>query len=186
MFHPCTVCQQEFPFTADYFNLNKSSKFGIIFECKVCKKEGARRWRDRRHEHHLETKRQYREANREKVRESMRRSYRKHRLKYLEDKKRYVAENREKLRVHWRNMRALRMNAPGKHTEEEIHQLYEAQEGRCGYCGITLYDEYEVEHIRPLSRNGSNDIENLVCACIECNQSKHTSTFEEWKARRGW
>lgn len=201
MFHDCTICGTVHPFTAEYFSRSKGAKFGLHKACKVCLGAKHKVWRERNaeaqfeyhrqyyqanRERHLESKRQYREANREKVLESTRRTYRKRRGKYLQDKKRYVAENREKLRTHWRNMRALRMNAPGKHTEQEIEQLYEDQEGRCGYCGITLHGEYQVEHIRPLARGGSNDIDNLVCACVECNQTKHTSTFEEWKARRGW
>ena len=43
----------------------------------------------------------------------------------------------------------------------------------CQYCGkhppnIIL----EVDHIQPVSKNGSNNIENLITSCFDCNRGK--------------
>jgi 5-methylcytosine-specific restriction endonuclease McrA len=46
---------------------------------------------------------------------------------------------------------------------------------RCGYCGVSEADtgsELTVDHYRPRSANGSDDEDNLVYACIKCNQFK--------------
>jgi HNH endonuclease len=46
---------------------------------------------------------------------------------------------------------------------------------RCGYCGVSEGDtgsELTVDHYRPRSANSSDDEDNLVYACIKCNQFK--------------
>jgi hypothetical protein len=56
----------------------------------------------------------------------------------------------------------------------------------CTYCGVrggTL----EVDHIKPVSKGGTNDYENLTTACMPCNRSKRDKTvgeFNAWKAKR--
>jgi hypothetical protein len=43
----------------------------------------------------------------------------------------------------------------------------------CGYCGRSAPDVVlQVDHRTPVSLGGSDDIENLVTACVECNQGK--------------
>ena len=85
-----------------------------------------------------------------------------------------------------RNRRARVRAAEGTHTAEDIALLYQEQEGRCGYCGITLYDDYHVDHMIPIVRGGSNGPENLLVTCMLCNSSKCDKTPEEWEAVRGW
>lgn len=52
----------------------------------------------------------------------------------------------------------------------------------CAYCGDTDA-QLCADHVVPLSRGGTNDIENLVCACIPCNSSKSDRLLEEWRGR---
>lgn len=42
--------------------------------------------------------------------------------------------------------------------------------GRCLWCGATK--KLTVDHIRPLSRGGTNDVHNLQCLCVTCNKAK--------------
>lgn len=46
--------------------------------------------------------------------------------------------------------------------------------------------EYHVDHIIPLSRNGTNWPDNLALACQLCNLSKNNHLLHEWEAIRGW
>jgi 5-methylcytosine-specific restriction endonuclease McrA len=49
---------------------------------------------------------------------------------------------------------------------------------RCQYCGrsdVTL----TIDHVLPLSRGGEDTWENLVCACVHCNNTKGDRTPEE-------
>ena len=55
---------------------------------------------------------------------------------------------------------------------ESVRQRYRY---RCGYCGVSETDtggELTVDHFIPVSAGGDNDEDNLVYACIRCNQYK--------------
>lgn len=71
-------------------------------------------------------------------------------------------------------------------SSDLIADLMDEQCGLCGYCGIRLHGHYQIEHVLPLTRGGSNDIDNLLLTCPRCNTSKRDRTFSEWKAVRGW
>lgn len=45
---------------------------------------------------------------------------------------------------------------------------------RCTYCGATPSDSVllEVDHIHPVAEGGTNESDNLVTACFECNRGK--------------
>ncbi|MFP4255189.1 MAG: RNA-guided endonuclease IscB, partial [Halothece sp.] len=54
----------------------------------------------------------------------------------------------------------------------EVREYLLEKWGRqCAYCG-TNNTQLEIEHIKPRSKGGSNQISNLTLACHECNQSK--------------
>ena len=50
---------------------------------------------------------------------------------------------------------------------------------RCAYCGKEN-TPFEVEHIVPRSRGGSNRVSNLTIACHDCNQRKGSLTAAEF------
>lgn len=49
----------------------------------------------------------------------------------------------------------------------------------CQYCGDKT-GPFEADHVIPKSRGGLDIAENLVCACMRCNRSKHNKTPDEW------
>ena len=55
---------------------------------------------------------------------------------------------------------------------------------RCAYCGSTQAERYELDHIVPRSRGGSNRVSNLVVSCHDCNVQKGNASVEEFLARR--
>jgi 5-methylcytosine-specific restriction endonuclease McrA len=70
-------------------------------------------------------------------------------------------------------------------------KVFEKTGGNCFYCGKKLdYDISEVEelsrsgfhvdHVIPLSRGGTYEIDNLVPSCFRCNKEKGDKTPEEW------
>lgn len=55
----------------------------------------------------------------------------------------------------------------------------------CTYCGAGEDYVLHCDHIAPISRGGSNDIENLTTACEACNCSKRDKLPHEWRPNAG-
>lgn len=89
-----------------------------------------------------------------------------------------------------RNYKLRKRNATGSHTASDIAALYAEQEGRCAYCGVTVFwdivGDIHVDHIIPLARGGANDLSNLAIACADCNLSKSKKAPDEWQSIRQW
>lgn len=49
----------------------------------------------------------------------------------------------------------------------------------CRYCGDTE-GPFEVDHLHPVSRGGTDDPENLGVACGGCNRAKGPKLISEW------
>lgn len=51
---------------------------------------------------------------------------------------------------------------------------------KCTYCGRSANDGYvlHVDHIHPKSKGGTDDIENLTTACMECNLGKSDNILD--------
>jgi 5-methylcytosine-specific restriction endonuclease McrA len=77
--------------------------------------------------------------------------------------------------------RARRAAAEGSFTPEQWLRLVKAYGGRCAYCGEKA--PLVVEHVVPVSRGGTNYIENIVPACQPCNARKHRLTDGEFCTR---
>lgn len=64
---------------------------------------------------------------------------------------------------------------------DSLRKLILERDGHtCTYCKDTE-GPFEVDHIHPVSRGGTDDHDNLTCACRPCNQSKRAKTVEEWR-----
>ena len=57
--------------------------------------------------------------------------------------------------------------------------LLEKWNRKCAYCGVTN-TRLEIEHIKPLSKGGSNRVSNLAIACHSCNQAKSNQEIEQF------
>ncbi len=100
------------------------------------------------------------------------------------DRERYL-KNRLKRIVQQRNTQARRARAPGEISPGEWRRLLRAHKFRCFYCGIKLFPaNRSLDHKTPVSRGGSNTIDNVVPACRPCNNRKLRMTTEELLARK--
>lgn len=50
-------------------------------------------------------------------------------------------------------------------------QVFKRDKFTCQYCGRSGV-ELEVDHINPVANGGTNDIDNLITACKDCNRGK--------------
>ena len=70
-------------------------------------------------------------------------------------------------------------------THTDIETLREIQRNKCYYCGTSIDDCEQVDHLEPLVYGGSNGLSNIMLACPTCNRSKYTfSESEFWRRRR--
>lgn len=52
-------------------------------------------------------------------------------------------------------------------------EVLKRDEFACGYCGAAAPGVVlEVDHINPVAFGGTNDPDNLIAACVACNQGK--------------
>lgn len=79
--------------------------------------------------------------------------------------------------------RAQQRGSPTHFTLDDIRRFLVDQEGRCAYCLQNFGEDWHIEHVRPLSKGGSNGPENIVLACHDCNLNKGDKTPEEWTNR---
>lgn len=57
---------------------------------------------------------------------------------------------------------------------KERIEVYRKTEGHCYLCGEFVdFDSFEVEHNIPISKGGTNNLDNLYCSCVTCNAIKH-------------
>lgn len=74
-------------------------------------------------------------------------------------------------------------SAAGSHTRGEWESLLASYHGLCVYC---LTPTTSRDHVVPLTRGGTNDIDNIAPACPSCNSQKHRMPLLVWLAvRRG-
>lgn len=73
------------------------------------------------------------------------------------------------------------------YSDEKLNKYYDKAGGRCTHCGKTIrwkhYGDrskgkgWEVDHLIPKSRGGSNRDGNLAASCWGCNASKGASRW---------
>lgn len=108
--------------------------------------------------------------------------------------KKYRLANIEQARANSKasvaRRRARMKNVEGTYNRHDIERIFKDQEGRCVYCGITLfldipYDTH-ADHVIPIANGGTNWPDNIALTCQSCNLSKGDKLYEDWLAVRGW
>lgn len=64
----------------------------------------------------------------------------------------------------------------GKHTKAEWENCKMIHGHRCFYCG-KISNKLSKDHVIPVAFGGSNTIDNIVPACMDCNRRKGTKLY---------
>lgn len=212
----CPQCNRSLPYTKEYFRVCKREKHGLTHACRECLKvrdakyldktrdKNKQRSRDRyygkpelRKKYHddnlekiLQGKRDYRKANPDKVKKHKRDSQRRNRDSANIRNKRNRERHPDIMRMRSRVGAMKRRVKVGDFTRAELMDLYHEQNERCAYCGISIYwhipHDIHVDHIVPVTKGGTNELENLALTCADCNLSKHDLLLADWLLVRGW
>jgi len=71
-------------------------------------------------------------------------------------------------------------NIPKRTVKLNRKNLFARDKNSCQYCGKKFSTkELNIDHVLPKSRGGRETWENLVCACLKCNNRKSNRTPEE-------
>lgn len=84
----------------------------------------------------------------------------------------YKKNNKEIVKNHFHTRRARKNNSGGRFTKKEILEMFLSQENKCNICKCDISIKYHVDHIRPISKGGSNFISNIQLLCPPCNLRK--------------
>lgn len=152
-FRYCRTCEKAY--TIDEFTNDKSGENGKGYVCIYCNRKRANKW------------------NRIHPAQAQKRL----------DK--WKSLNPERAKAHGRKgsqkRRAHKRHVGGTYILADIEKQYDYQHGLCYWCSSPLKD-YQIDHVIPISRGGSNSPDNLVCACTKCNKRKFNKLpYVEWQ-----
>jgi len=129
-------------------------------------------WRKDNHERLLAYNREYNKNHTKK-----RKSY--------EERKKSIPDFAAKNHIYRQNRRCKRNGSIGTHSLEEWEDLKKSVAYCCVLCGRQepftdyWYPKLTEDHIIPISKGGSNSIENIQPLCLGCNLKKGVSVSSE-------
>lgn len=195
----CKVCQVNK--SESEFYKSTRHKDGLFAHCKACHKVKKMAWPSQSNEGHKVYGQKWRVGNRDRIRVENRERqkkwynklsqaersslYKTHAdylirykqsmtdeqiLKYRETSKIWKENNPDKVYSKAKRYRARLQNASGSHTMQEWVNLCEQYSNKCLRCGSG--DKLTEDHIKPLSKGGSDNIDNIQPLCHRCNSGK--------------
>jgi 5-methylcytosine-specific restriction endonuclease McrA len=209
----CSKCSIEYPCTPEFWHKGKKGRGlrsqcktcrnNENYQYKRDNPEKIQasniRYRENNPDRVQESMLRFRKNNRERLREKRKDRYRRNaekeraasrlsRSKVDRNKIRawaakWYKANTDKAKQYARRYYARKKGAEGSHTKSEIQGLYQQQQGKCFHCDTDISTSYHRDHWIPLSRGGSDYIENIRLLCPVCNSRKHDKMPWEWDSR---
>lgn len=162
-----------------------AKRLAIYHANKEADKPRRKAYAERAKEHIAAYQKAYREENADRLKEYSKQQYAKNPAPYIEKAREWSKANPLAKRIYTNRRRARLRSAEGKHTAAELKALMVKQRGKCACCREPLKHGYDVDHIVPLAKGGTNDILNIQLLCPPCNRSKGAKDPLEWAQANG-
>lgn len=151
--------------------------------CLLCSKEGQKEYSKKYYIENKDDIRQrnieWRNNNKDRVKELLKQYTKKNKDKIIRERK----ENLERSRGYNAKRRAKMRQSGGSFKKKDIDDMFVAQSGLCVACGVNLITSgYHIDHKIPLSKGGTNWIDNIQLLCPSCNLSKNNKDYDLWLA----
>lgn len=82
------------------------------------------------------------------------------------------ASRKEYYKILGDAQRARKHGTVGRYSSADVASMLMAQKGLCAYCRKDIQKAFEVDHVIPFCRGGTNNRNNLQLTCGPCNRSK--------------
>lgn len=187
------------------FSKCKSRRDGLQCYCKSCKRRYQQASAEHIAEYHreyrkanfprspkrkqldAERRRQWRQANAERIAKQKREYYQANVERIAEYSREYKRSNPEIYRGAEHRRRARKIAAGGTHSTSDIALLIKSATVRghlrCWHCGGVCDGDYHIDHFIPLAKGGTDDIGNLRISCPKCNLRKSAKMPAEFNGR---
>jgi 5-methylcytosine-specific restriction endonuclease McrA len=143
--------------------------------------EARRKYQEEHKEQIAQYKKIWTANNKERVDASKRSYYEREREVILARSKKWAENYPEKVRQaktnNLRRRRAARHASRGSFTAQEFRELCARYGNKCLACGDTEA-VLEADHVVPLVKGGSDDINNIQPLCGSCNRKKFVNNFD--------
>jgi 5-methylcytosine-specific restriction endonuclease McrA len=168
----CPICKKGF--ISNYGN----RKYCSIF-CRNQRdyKEYRKNWQIENKDKMVGYNRKYRQSHKEKVN-----AYKRYwngtpngKKSHLETNKRWRKKYPEKKRHQWMMDYARKKKIEGTFSLSQWEDLKKKFDNRCAICGE--YKLLTIDHIIPVTKNGTNYIWNIQPLCRECNSRKNNRIY---------
>lgn len=172
----CSTCKES-KSIEDFYRCNRSND-RHMGECKICNKKRVREYQQNNKSKVLQRIKKWVKNNPQKRK--------RHTAKYRRLHKQQI----KKYDIYWHNTlsgKLSRRTANHKRrtltkdlTNNIIQMVLNSNNGKCIYCDRKVYysGDYHhrlyatIDHVIPISCDGTNAVDNLVLSCLECNQKK--------------
>jgi 5-methylcytosine-specific restriction endonuclease McrA len=161
----CTDCGVEK--TINEYYKKTRGKYGVRGICKACHKLRVTMYRQTEKGKEVRQKTRFKYRHSEKGIEASKRGI----SKYRKTDKGKDAQKRSS------HIRRAKVQDAGTYTNEQWQERLAEYNYCCAYCYKPFpVNELTVDHMQPISRGGTNTIDNLVPACKPCNSRKKDKT----------
>lgn len=156
--------------------------------CLRCKSARTRKWqkehperyaaiRDKHERANPDRIRKWRKANPEKCNAQSRKWRAANPEKFSESVRKYAHANPDAVKARNHRRRTLKTAAGGSYTAAEWRNLVEHYGNKCLCCGRADV-KLTVDHVIPVAKGGTSNIENIQPLCQACNTRKKDKTID--------